>query len=212
MWNMDEDEQMAVVMFDARTKLDPGSLLILRGTTPNSDREVAKPHGNCSSPCIDTPLNIGPQKALDDLLLKIRSRHIQMTAIRCHEGRDEQNPVPPTELNDLIFRLHPGYPEAPVGLWSRSRNVLVWRSPQFLRADVIGAWPGRNRKTAAVSKAILRHLQKISSPQAPLTKSGAEQRCMTEVPNAYPEAFKKAWGDLDPAYKRGRGKHGPRAH
>ena len=133
-----------------------------------------------------------------------------MTAVRCHEGRDEQDPVPPTELNDLTFRLHPNLRGASVGLWSRSRDVLVWRSPQFSRADVIGIWPGRNRKTAAASVAILRHLRKISPPQAPLTKPDAEQRCMAEVPNAYPEAFKKAWADLDPTYKRGRGKHGPR--
>jgi hypothetical protein len=77
---------------------------------------------------------------------------------------------------------------------------------------VIGVWPAQNTKTAAVFGAILRHLRQITTPAAPLTKLEAQQRCMREVPNAYPEAFKKAWADLDPSYKRGRGEHGPRAH
>jgi hypothetical protein len=212
MWDMDEEEQMAVVMFDPKPKLDhPSSLLIMRGTDPTSDRDVARPQETSNSSHTDDIIIMGPQEALDDLLRKVRSRRVQMTAVRCHGGLYEQDPVPPTELNDLSFRLHPDYPNGRVGLWSRSRNVLVWRSPQFSRADVIGVWPGRKRKTAAAFRAILQHLRKISTPQAPLTQSEAKQRCMAEVPGAYAEAFKKAWANLEPAYKRGRGKHGPRA-
>jgi hypothetical protein len=48
--------------------------------------------------------------------------------------------------------------------------------------------------------------------EAPLPKLEAKQRCLGEVPNAYPEAFEKAWAELEPIYKRGRGKHGPRLH
>jgi hypothetical protein len=44
-----------------------------------------------------------------------------------------------------------------------------------------------------------------------LTKGEALDRCSVEVPNAYPEAFKRAWAQLEPSRKRGRGKHGPRA-
>ena len=87
-----------------------------------------------------------------------------------------QAPVPAIELNDLIFRLVPGHPVAPVGLWSRSqRDTLVWRSPQFLRADVIRLWPARNTKTTAVRSAILEHLREIMTPEAPLTKLEAQQ-------------------------------------
>jgi hypothetical protein len=72
--------------------------------------------------------------------------------------------------------------------------------------------PARNRKTAATTHAILRHLRQLMTPEAPLTKLEAQQRCMAEVPNAYPEAFKKAWAQLEPSCKRARGKHGRRAH
>jgi hypothetical protein len=207
MWNMDEDEQMAVALFDVKPRLDPNSLLIVRRADPNA----AEPLGNGKPSGIDNANMMDPQKALDDLLRKVRSRRVQMTAIRYRGDRDEQEAVPPIELNDLIFRLHPGDRLVSVGLWSRSRDTLVWRSPQFARADVIGAWPGRNRKTAAVTAAIRRHLREITTAEAPLTKFEAEQRCMAEVPNAYREAFRRAWPDLEPSFKKGRGKHGRRA-
>jgi hypothetical protein len=112
-----------------------------------------------------------------------------------------------------MVRLAPGHPVAPVGLWSRSRrDTLVWRSPQFLRADVIRLWPAEKTKPAAVRSAILQHLREIMTPGAPLTKLEALQRCLAEVPNAYPGAFKKAWSELEPSRKRGRGKHGRRAY
>jgi hypothetical protein len=121
--------------------------------------------------------------------------------------------VPPVDLHDLIFLLVPGHPVAPVGLWSRSRrNTLVWRSPQFLSTAGVRVWPARNTKTAAVYGAILRHLREIVTPEAPLTKREAQRRCLAEVHNAYPEAFKKVWTVLEPSCKRGRGKHGPRGH
>jgi hypothetical protein len=77
---------------------------------------------------------------------------------------------------------------------------------------VISAWPARNKKTTATARAILRYLRQIMTPETPLTKLEAQQRCMTEVLHAYPEAFKKAWSELEPSCKRGRGKHGPRLH
>jgi len=88
----------------------------------------------------------------------------------------------------------------------------MWRSPQFLSVEVVDEWPARNTKTAAVSTAILRHLREIMSLGARLTKLEARQRCLAEVPKAYPGAFEKAWAELEPSCKRGRGKHGPRGH
>ena len=99
---------------------------------------------------------------LDDLPAKVQSGRVRMTAIRDDGGTNEQTPVPLAELNDATFRLPPSRSVAPVGLWSRS-GTLVWRSPQFLRADVVAAWPARNRKTAAASAAILRYLRSIMS-------------------------------------------------
>jgi hypothetical protein len=148
--------------------------------------------------------------ALNELLAKVQSGHVQMTGIRCDGSSDAQFPVPLAETNDLRFRLIPTHTVAPAGVWSRTGWTLVWRSPQFLRADVVVAWPARNTKTAAVSAAILRHLREIMSAEAPLTKLEAQRRCMAEVPNAYPEGFKKAWAELDPSCKRRRDKHGPR--
>jgi hypothetical protein len=136
-----------------------------------------------------------------------------MTAIRCGGRSDEPTPVPAIELNDLIFRFAPGHPVAPAGLWSRSRrDTPVWRSPQFLRADVIRLWPAPNTRTVAVRGAILRRLREIMTPEAPLTKLEAQHRCLAEVPGAYLGAFKKAWSELEPSWKRGRGKHGRRSH
>ena len=148
----------------------------------------------------------------EDLLRKVHSRRVRMTAINFRDPDERQIEVPLAEMNDLEFRMIPGNRGVVAGLWSRSRDALVWRSPQFWRADVIGAWPPPRTKTAAVSAAILRHLREIMTPEAALTKTEAEQRCLAEVPNAYPEAFKRAWDQLEASYKRRRGKHGKRAY
>lgn len=146
--------------------------------------------------------------ALEDVFRKVQSGRVGMTGIRCTGNNRRQIRVPLAELNDLQFRFIPGHEVAPVGLWSRSRGILLWRSPQFLSADVISAWPARNLKSASVSTAILHRLQEIMKNGAPLTKAQAWERCLAEVPRAYPAAFEKAWAKLDPSCKRGRGKHG----
>jgi hypothetical protein len=154
-----------------------------------------------------------PDRALADLHRKLRSHHVLLTAVKCDGNNGERMAVSPADLNNLVIRFTPGGTSVTsVGLWSRSRGNLVWESLQFLRANVIRAWPARNTKTAAIGVAILRHLREITTPEAPITKLEAQQRCLAEVRNAYPEAFKKAWAELETSCKRGRGKHGPRAH
>jgi hypothetical protein len=212
MWDMSEEEAIAPALFGVRARFDLPSLLGLAGAGSDTEREAGAAQGNGRSSRIDGPFMMGPSQALAELQRKVHSGRVAMTAIRCDGSSEEQIPVPPAELNDLSFRLTPGHRVAPVGLWSRSRDSLVWRSPQFLRADVVRGWPARNTKTAAVCKAILGHLRKITTPEAPLTKLDAQQRCLLEVPNAYSEAFKRAWAELEPSCKRGRGKHGPRVH
>ena len=153
-----------------------------------------------------------PASALDDVLKKVQSGRVRMTAIRCTGASRVQITVPLAELNDLHFRFAPGHEVAPIGLWSRSRGILLWRSPQFMSTEVMSAWPARTLKPASVSNAILRRLHEIMKPEAPLPKPEARKRCLAEVPNAYPAAFEKAWAKLDPSCKRGRGKHGRRSN
>jgi hypothetical protein len=202
MWDMDEEKRMATAVYWMREPL----------TVPNpSAGRGAMPTGNVKSSQIGGP-TARPNYPLDDVLRKVHSSRVRMTAIRCDGASSEQIPVPASELNDLRLEIIPGHAIARVGLWSRSPRVLVWRSPQFLRADVVAAWPAPNTKTASVRGAILHHLREIMIPGAPLTKREALARCLAEVPNAYPEAFKRAWTELEPSSKRGRGKHGPRGH
>jgi hypothetical protein len=210
--DMSEEEAMRVAMFAFKARLDRTPLPSLLVANSDADREGAAPQGDGKSSHIDGPISMPPDQAFDDLHRKMHSSRVQMTAIRCDGSSDQQIPVPPAEQNDLIFRLSPRHPVAAVGLWSRSRNILVWRSPQFLRANGMQVWPAPNTKTAAVSGAVLRHLREIMTPEAPLTKLEAQRRCLAEVPNAYPGAFKKAWVELETSYKRGRGKHGARGH
>ena len=199
MWDLSDNDKMAVALFG--TKVQRGVRSGPSGSNRGADLDPAAPEGNEKTSI----------RVLDEVLRKVQSGRVRMTAIKCGVNNQEQTLVPLAELNVLRLQLAPDHPVA-AGLWSRSGNLLVWRWPQFLRADVVGAWPARNTKTAAVSGAILRHLRGIMSPEASLSRVEALQRCLAEVPNAYPAAFKKAWADLDPGCKRGRGKHGPRQH
>jgi hypothetical protein len=209
---LNETEAMARAMFTDSTAVDPRSLWRFSTMKPDADPEVAATPGSNQSARIERAVLIPADRVLDDLQRKLRSGRLQVTAIKCGERGEERIPVPLADLNDLTFRFTPGDPIASVGLWARSRGALAWRSPQFLRVDVVRVWPARNTRTAAVAGAIRRRLQEIMLPEHPLTKLEAQQRCMAEVANAYPAAFKKAWIELDQSCKRGRGKHGPRIH
>jgi hypothetical protein len=209
---LSETAAMAQTLFTHGTPLDVRSLLRFATTNSEADREAAASSGKIKFGLVEGPAPMPPDRALDDLYRKLRSVRLPLTAIKPSRSSNEQVPVPPAELNDLAFRFTPDDPVVPLGLWSRSRGLLVWRSPQFFRSDVTRLWPARQTKTAAVSNAILRHLRKIMPPGAPLTKLEAQRRCMAKVPDAYPGAFKKAWAQLEPSFKRGRGKHGSRAY
>jgi hypothetical protein len=152
------------------------------------------------------------QDVFNDLLRKVHSRRVHMTAINCRDSHERQIEVPLAELNGLELRMIPDYRGVGTALWSRSSDAVAWTSPQFLRVDVIGAWPAPKTKTATVAAAMLRHLRQIMTPEAGLTKTEARQRCLAAVANAYPAAFKRAWDELEMPYKRGRGKHGKRVH
>lgn len=158
-------------------------------------------------------VGILPHVALRDLIKEGRRGRIRAEGKRCGADRYEQ--IRPIEFVELDFRLVPGHPGAPIGLWSKSRAGMAWTEVQVAREDVMRMWPPQSShaaKTAAAEHAIVEHLRKLMRPEAPLTKPEAKARCLDEVPGAYPEAFEKAWKKLPPERKRGRGKHGPRAH
>jgi hypothetical protein len=203
MWDMNENDKLSLALSQMRVPRAIRSRPGPSGSNLGADWGPAAPQGD-GRPSSQGLLDLGI------LLRKVHSGRVRMTAIRFDGTSEHQIAVPLAELNDLSFRVVPGHPVEPAGLWSRSRGILVWRAPQFLRVDVVSAWPAPNTKTAAVSVAILRHLREIMTPEAPLTKVEAQRRCLAEVTNAYPEAFKKAWAELDPSRKRARGKHGPR--
>lgn len=198
-WDWSDDERMAVALDGMKVPF-----VVRSPPWPSTDRGAdcvpARSQGSARS----------ATHPVDEILRKVQSGRVRMTAIRCDGTSPDQITMPLAELNDLQIRLIPGHPVAPVGLWSRLRGTRLWRSPQFLSVDVIAEWPARNPKTAPLSNAILRHLHEIMTPEAPLTKVEAQRRCLAEVPQAYPQAFKRAWAALEPSRKRGRGKHGPR--
>ena len=206
-----ETEAMARGMFTHRTLVDPRSLPRFSSMAFGDDQCAPTPPESNQYARIEAAVLMPADTALDDLKRKLRSGRLQVTAIKCGVSDEDRIPVPLADLNGLTFRFTPDDPIAPVGLWCRSRT-LIWRSPQFLRLDVIRVWPARNTKTAAVAGAIMRHLQEIMLPEASLTKLVAREQCMAEVPSAYPAAFNKAWAALDASLKRGRGKHGSRIH
>ena len=197
-----EEDKAALALFG----LKPEAKLLPRLSLPEAEFNAAM---QMVSACPAEPTLL--DQTLDDLFKKVSSGQVRMTAIRVGRSSDGQIPVPLAELNGLMFRIATGN-RVRAGLWSRLHDLLVWGSPQFLRADAIRAYPARNKKTAATTHAMLRHLRQLMTAEAPLTKLEAQQRCMAEVPHAYPEAFKKAWAELEPSRKRGRGKHGRRAH
>jgi hypothetical protein len=205
MGDIDEKKRTPLTIFPVEAVLDAHALWALVEYDFTDDWEPGARQAGRKSLDANESGMIGPSQALNYLLQLVRSRRIRMTAIKCDRYRVKQVPVPLAELDDVEFRITSDHRFAKVGLWSRSHNTVMWRSPQFLRADIIRVWPARKKKSAAVSGVILLHLQTIMTPAAPLTRAEAQQRCLAEVPDAYPGAFKKAWAILDPSCKRGRG-------
>ena len=206
-----EDNRPPQAMLTSNAELDWHQLLLLVKYDFKGHRQPADWQAGRKSLDANQSSMLGLGQSLNYLLQQVLCRRIRMEAIKCDRYRVKPGSVSPADLSDLEFRITLDYRVAKVGLWSRSRNQLMWRSPQFLRADIIRVWPARKKKTAAVSDAILRHLQAISTRTGPLTKADARRLCFAEVPDAYPEAFNKAWANLDSSCKQGRGERGPGA-
>jgi hypothetical protein len=203
-----EDNRTPLTVLTSDAVLDWRQLLLLVKYDFKDDRPPAEWQAGRNSLDANEASILGLGKSLNYLLQQMDSRRIRMAAIKCDRYRVKLALVSPADLNDLEFRITLDHRVAKVGLWSRSRNELMWRSPKFLRSDIIRVWPARKRNLASVSEVILRHLRTITNPVAPLTRADAQRRCLAEVRGAYPEAFKKAWGMLDPSCKRARGESG----
>src|SRR5215469_6461524 len=155
MWDMSEEDGIALALFAGWPEWYLRFLQGLPEANSEADADAAAPPN--SKPGSDRRFMMGPTQAQDDLFRKLQSGRLEIFAIRCDGRSDQPTRVPRVELNDLMLRLVPGHPVAPVGLWSRSRrDTLVWRSPQFLRAEVILLWPAHNPMTAAVGHTSLR--------------------------------------------------------
>jgi hypothetical protein len=212
MWDMDEAESVATGFFH------PGALPTLRakvrifgfGDADALERSAVR-HLVAESWVIEEPRTVPSERVLKDVMRGVQMRHLRMTMIRGEGDNVERITVAASDAGHFELRLT-GDPLEPVLVWSLERQSPAGRSPRFSRADVVRSWPERLKKTVAATAAILRYLAEISTPEAPLTKAKACERCLAEVPNAYFAAFEKAWRQLEPSRKRGRGKHGPRAH
>ena len=147
-----EENTISRTMFSRNAVLNLCSLLLVAEHDFEADREATTWQAVRKSSDMDEAGMIGPCQTLNYLLRQVQIRRIRLTAIRCgrYRYRVKRLSVSPAELNDIEFRITPGHRTANVGLWSRSRNTLTWRSPLFSRADIIRVWPVRKKKTAAV--------------------------------------------------------------
>ena len=206
-----DERRLALALFGARRPLNPRSLLLYRQAYPEDAHETADPPTCPAIPAHAFGLDMWPDEAWEELIRKTSGGTVKMTAMR-YGVSSNRTLIPRTELNGLKFCVRSDTGAPLVGLYDRSSDVLVWHSPEFLSATVVRAWPARSVKTLNVSNAILDHLHQIMRTDPPLTKPDARGLCLAAVKDAYPAAFDKAWVKLDPSLKRGRGKHGPRAH
>lgn len=144
LWNMSEEDAMASALLAGWPHWYPRWFLGPPETNSDADGAATTPQD--SKPRVDQPFMMTPNRALEDLLRKLQSSRLLMTAIRCGGRNHEQAPVPAIELNDLIFRLVPGHPVAPAGpcqLKQPRREIrprLMVRSPGDLRTGCNHSW------------------------------------------------------------------------
>ena len=106
MQDMSEEDKVSLALFGIRPKtvvhrLKPPPPEIIAAQQMMLAQEDEKPTRTAEA--------IVPGQALDDLLNKVRSGRVRMTAIRFAEGSDAQIPVPLAELNGLVFRFATGH-------------------------------------------------------------------------------------------------------
>ena len=149
--DMNEKKWTLPAIFTAEAVPGAHELWVLAKNDFRDDSEPAAWQADRKSLNVNKADIVAPGQALNYLLQQMRSRRIRMTAIKCDRYRTKQVPVPPAELGGLEFRITSDHRLAKVGLWSPSHNTLIWRSPQFLRSDVIRVWPPRKKKSARFS-------------------------------------------------------------
>ena len=90
-----DDDRMAVTLYGMKVPLVIHSPAGPGGTNQGADPEATAPQGDGSTLL----------QGLDDVLTKVHSGRVRMTAIRGDGGNNEQISMPLAELNDLTFRL-----------------------------------------------------------------------------------------------------------
>ena len=148
MGDIKEGSRIAPATLAADAVLDWHRLLLLVKYDFNGHPEPAAWQAGRKSLNANQSSMVGLGQALNYLLQQVHSRRIRMEAIKCDRYRVKPVPLSPADLNDLEFRITLDHRVAKVGLWSPSRNELMWRSPKFLRADIIRVWPARKKKLA----------------------------------------------------------------
>ena len=86
MWDMSEEERMAVAMFAVKAQLHRPSLLAFPHAAFDVDSEADALRDNEELSRIDGPIVMEPSQALDDVLKKAQSGRVQLIAIKC-DGR-----------------------------------------------------------------------------------------------------------------------------
>ena len=90
LWNMSEEDAMASALLAGWPQSYPRWFLGLPETNSDADGAAAAPQD--SKPRVDRPFMMTPNRALDDLLRKLQSTRLLMTAIRCGGRSDEPSP------------------------------------------------------------------------------------------------------------------------
>jgi hypothetical protein len=98
-WDWSDDDRMALAITVMRVERE--ICLPPEGSDINRRPVLARPEAQDDG---------GPApSALDDVLSKVQSGRVRMTAISCTGASPSQITVPLAELNDLHFRLSPGH-------------------------------------------------------------------------------------------------------
>src|SRR3954469_20919289 len=110
-WIVTRDERHVAALRD-RSDQEKMALAYSGMRIPRAVYSLPGPSGSNLGAELEAPASQGDGAALDplnDVLAKVQSGRVRMTAIRCDGSSDAQIPVPLAESNDLKFLLIPSY-------------------------------------------------------------------------------------------------------
>jgi hypothetical protein len=114
MWDRSDEDRMALALSGMKVPLvirsPPGS----SGTNRGADLETAAPQGDERTSRIGGLTTMGPSRALDDVLGKVHSGRVRMTAVRCNGDSDKHY--------ETVFDINV---EEPIAIKSRPQNERI---------------------------------------------------------------------------------------